>query len=237
MTNTNATTIMLVDLSVEESMIADFNRFYHDVYIPGFLEKVPEITSARRYAQTEGFLDGDRSRGHFLTVYEMDSDQSTDKIDAAINSAALKKNMDAFNLWKEEGLTHFDRAFYKLVCRHGRMPKTDPWDKHAIYTLRWIEKADAPLSGEQFHWVEYFNREMFRVPKWLTCRTYMRMHSTPPSYLTVFEATDQDAILEALDSLADDLEEEDQIAFAGWLQSGVDWHDCLMLKPIYLLAK
>ena len=237
MSKTTATTILTVDISVKESMITDFNRFYHDLYLPDILETVPELISARRYAQTEGFPDGDKSKGHFLTVYELDSDQSIDKISAAIDGPAHKKAEDSLNLWKEEGLTQFDSGFYKLVCRHGRLPKTDPWDKHAIYTLRWIEKPDSPSAGEQFHWVEYFNREMFRVSKWLTCRTYLRMNATPPSYLTVFEAADQDAIMDALDSLADDFEEEDQLAFARWLQGGVDWHDCLMLKPIYFLAK
>jgi len=233
MPNTNATTIMLVDLSLDEARHSEFDDFYQGFYIPEFLRAVPQISSARRYAQTEGFPEGDLSKGHFLTVYELGSDEATESIEAAIARAAHKEASDKFKLWKDEGLTYFDRAFYKLICRHGRLPKGEPWENNSIYTLRWVEKADAPTSGEMFHWVEYFNREMFRVPKWLTCRTYLRMNSQPPAYLTVFEAPDQDSIIEALCGTDIDLDEEDQIAFAHWLQSGVDWHDCLMLKPIY----
>lgn len=39
------TTIMLVDLSVDSTRQEEFDRFYHEFYIPEFLEAVPEVLS------------------------------------------------------------------------------------------------------------------------------------------------------------------------------------------------
>lgn len=228
---------MVVDLSVDQERHAEFDNFYHNFYLPSFLRVVPEVVTARRYAQREGFPDDDLSKGHFLTVYELSSDQATDSIEKSMAGASHKDALDQLKVWQDKGLTYFDQAFYKLVCRHGRMPKFDPWLNHSIYTLRWIEKDNAPVASEDFHWVEYFNREMFKVPKWLSCRTYLRMNSSPPAYMTVFEAVDQDSIIEAVTGAGEDLDENEQRAFAEWLQRGVDWHDCLMLEPMYFLSK
>jgi hypothetical protein len=227
---------MIVDLKVDPTRLAEFDSFYHDLYIPEFLAAVPEIATARRYAQRDDSAVADPSSAHYLTIYELSANQATTKVEAAIEASAHANASNQFKLWKQDGLTYFDRAFYKEICRHGRQPRSGCWHNHSLYALRWIQKPDGPGPNEQFHWVEYFNREKTKVKDWLACRTYMRVDSEPPAFLTVFEATDPAAIVRALLRSYEDFSEDDQTDFANWLQQGIAWHDCMMLEPIFYLS-
>jgi hypothetical protein len=233
MINTPATTIMIVDLSVEAERLDEFDSFYHDYYIPEFLKAVPEVITARRYVQKDMVTGLDAKDAHYLTLYELSSNDAPEAVETAIARAAHQEASSKFKLWKQDGLTYFDRAFYKEVYRSQRQTEDVCWGDNSLYALRWIVDPDIPISDDEFNCADYFNRQMNNIPAWSACRTYLRLQSDPQSFLTVFEARDQVALRQALADDDETLPEQDQIDFTNWVENSLTWHDCMMFDQIY----
>jgi hypothetical protein len=235
MPKTKATTIMTVDLSVDPTRRNQFDSFYHNFYIPEFLKAVPEILTARRYSQKDLVAKLDPATTHFLTIYELATGKPTDIVEDAIARSAHQEASNQFKVWKEDGLTYFERAFYREIYRHSRQPEDGCFGKRSLYIIRWTEKGFSSGSAKKWYGGAYLDQMMDNVPDWLACRTYLRMHFQPASYLTVFEAKSHASLLHAVASSDDDWSDAEQANFRDWLQNGLTWHDCLMLEPIYFL--
>jgi len=235
---TAATTIMIVDLSVDPTRQNEFDSFYHDFYIPEFLKAVPEVLAARRYAQIDGDVDmlgkPDPAKAHFLTVYDLVSNDCMDNIEAAIARSAHQEASDQFKKWKQNGLTYFDRAFLREVNRHPRRSANECWSDHALYAFQWTVKPDISESAQRWYVDEYVNILMSTVPSWLACRTYVRMDSNPSSFLTVFEARDKASLLQSVSASNEAPEDSERLALAGWIENALEHHSALNLVPIYL---
>lgn len=195
MTKTVSSTIMVVDLCVEPARRAEFDVFYHNDYIPQFLAAVPLVVTARRYAQMDGG-DVDAANKRFFTIYELHSDDSMDKIDAAIARSAHKNASDRFKLWKDDGLTHFDRAFYKEIQRHPSEIDGWPWNSGYLCVFLWTVEAGVPASDALAKALEYAVSVMKDAPRLLIAsRTYARLSSQAQDFMTVFEVSHPKGLL------------------------------------------
>jgi hypothetical protein len=231
-------TIMIVDLSVEPARQSQFDSFYHDFYIPEFLKAVPEIVTARRYAQTDTVGNFDPAKVRFLSIYELASDDSVNDIEAAIARSAHQEASAQFKVWKQNGLTHFERAFYREVKRHPHQ-QSESVDKssnnRSLCAFTWSLKADVESSAASWYLDEYVKLLMSTEPSWLACRTYQRMNLAPPSFLTIFEAIDQPSLLQSMTTANEGLSEADQTRFTNW-QHTLATHQTLSFEAIYFLS-
>jgi hypothetical protein len=230
---TPSTTIMIVDLSVDPARQSGFDRFYHDFYIPEFLRAVPEVLSARRYAEIDILGKLDAATMHFLTVYDLVSDDCMDNIEAAIARSAHQEASDQFKKWKQEGLTYFDRAFFREIHRHPRQPADGCWSDHALYAFVWTVKPDISKSAQRWYVDEYVNVLMSTVPSWLACRTYSRLDSQPSSFLTAFEAVDKSSLVQSVSAANEAPPDAERVAFTKWMENTLGDHTALSLVPIY----
>ncbi len=66
-----------------------FNRWYNEEHLPRVLDRLPGILSARRYRIMEG-----EEEFQFMALYEFETYKA---LDAALNSAAMKKLIEEYN--------------------------------------------------------------------------------------------------------------------------------------------
>lgn len=218
---------MLVDLSVEPSRQSEFDHFYHDFYIPEFLRAVPEIRTARRYAPAEN----ERATNHFLTIYELQSDDSIVDIETAIAKSAHRKASDQFKLWKQSGLAHFDRAFYKLLQSDSQGFVAECWN--SLYLFTWWWNANANCSNEKAaSLLAYYASN---IPSLERLNTYLRLSPGRYKFLSASETLGNapNGIAEYPPRTNLDLQ---QVGQKEWLDATMGDCELIMLKRIYSLT-
>jgi hypothetical protein len=234
MANTESTTIMIVDLSVDSTRQTQFDNFYQDFYIPEFLKAVPEIVSARRYAHPDILDAFDQVSARFLTIYELASDNAIDNIEKAISRSAHQKASDQFKVWKKDGLTNFSRAFYREVYRHPRQETNGCWGNHSLYAFEWAIKPDFLGNAIQWYVDEYVDTLMSNMPSLLACRIYLSMKFDFCNFLTIFEVAKLEP---SADFSNEALPDAWRVAYRNWVEQALAQHSTLTLKPIYFIAR
>jgi len=235
---TPSTTIMLVDLSIDPARHAEFDSFYHDFYIPEFLHAVPEVRTARRYAQINLLGKLDPAKARFLTIYELLSDDSIDNIEAAIARSAHREASDQFKIWKQNGLTYFDRAFYWQVHKYVRQSEDGCWNSRSLCTWRWRVKPEVSIAGAVSYLSGYANQLMNSLPSVIAHHTYLRLDSEPHNLLTVFEVSDEIPLPQLMQAINSEMPHCDRTSLRDWLAATLPDHDATSFNLIYsLLSK
>jgi hypothetical protein len=230
-----STTIMLVDLSIESDRQAEFDHFYHDFYIPEFLQAVPDIRTARRYAQTHLLGDLDPAKAHFLTIYELLSDDSIDSIEAAIARSAHRQASDQFKLWKQNGLTYFDRAFYQQVNKQTHQSEGGCWNSQSLCTWRWSVKPGVATAAAVSYLSSYANQLLNTLPLVRAHHTYLRLDSEQHEFLTVFDVPDEIPLHQLMQAANSLIPHSDNAALRDWLAATMPDHEAMSYNQIYAL--
>lgn len=232
------TTIMLVDLSIETDRQAEFDHFYHNFYIPKFLQAVPEIRATTRYAQTNPLGQLDPAKAHFLTIYELLSDDSIDSIEAAIARSAHREASDQFKLWKQNGLTYFDRAFYRLVNKQTHQSENGCWSSQSLCTWRWsvkpeVSTAAAAAAAAVSSLSSYANQLTNTLSLATAHHSYLRLNSEPHHFLTVFDVQDEITLLQLMQAANNQNPHSDDAALRDWLAATMKANEAMSFKQIY----
>lgn len=191
-------TIMLVDLAVEPTRQREFDDFYHDFYIPEFLKAVPEVSTARRFVQTNAG-QSPNELVHYLTIYELVSDQAPEAIDAAIARCAHREASEQFKHWKQSGLTYFDRAYYAEAYSSEHECATSVlWRSEYVRAIFWSMPQES--SGDTAKQVAAtIATELTTVPAVQAARTYEKPGDNRcSSFMSVLAISDSTAAQESL---------------------------------------
>lgn len=109
--NSGCRTIMLVELEIDAEGQREFDPFYEAVFLPAFIEAVPQLLTATRLEEIDGAGTA-VATGRFWTVYEVESDDSIAAIESGVQQSAQLEAFQRFKNWKQDALTFFDREFY-----------------------------------------------------------------------------------------------------------------------------
>ena len=229
-----STTIMLVDLSIESDRQTEFDLFYHDFYIPEFLHAVPEIHTARRYAQTNLLDKLDPSKAHFLTIYELLSDDSIDNIEAAIARNAHREASDQFKLWKQNGLTNFARAFYRQVSKQTDQSEHGCWSSQSLCIWQWCVKPEVTPEAALSYLSGYAN-QLINTLSLRAHHTYLRLNSEQNKFLTVFDVPNEIPLLQLMQIANSQIPSSDDVALRDWLAATMQDYEAMSFNQIYSL--
>jgi len=196
-----SSTIMVVDLAVAPSRREEFDAFYHDFYIPEFLKALPEIATARRFAQTNA--ENRNGKVHYLTVYELIANGAILDVENAIARSAHREASDQFKLWKNDGLTHFDREFYaEAFLSELECPTNELWKFSDLCALFW-KMPSASVSIENIHLAREITVGLTTSTVTGAGRTYECIFESPAddlmaNYMTILTAKDQISLSETI---------------------------------------
>lgn len=230
-----STTIMLVDLSVDPDRRAEFDRFYHDFYIPEFVGAVPEVCTAIRYAQTGLPDESNQANAHFLTIYEILSDDCIESIETAIARSAHREASDQFKLWKQNGLTSFYRAFYRQMDKQVRRSADSCWNGQSLCVWQWRARPEVSTAHVISCVSNYAKQLMDRVHPVMAHHTYLRLDSDPRNFLTVFEVSDEVSLRYLMQAVNSEVPDSNPALLRVWLAAIVPDQEAMSFNRIYSL--
>lgn len=222
--------ILVVGLSVFSDKEARFNEFYNNSFLPELLKETPEFLRVTRF---EEFGVGGTLRWYnkqFLTVYELDKEETMSKVDSLFGRPAVADVVKTFREWKDTDLKNFSRITYKSTWIHPRKAPTAGWPWMFVWQLEM--KQDLDEQFQKWYEDEYLPLQVASI-NWTGCRRYQSVDRHQTRHLTLFEAADEAALVRCLTDLRAPHRISENYAWQQRVEPAVSWHDATSFKPIY----
>ncbi|MBX9722713.1 MAG: hypothetical protein K2X81_15040 [Candidatus Obscuribacterales bacterium] len=228
-----ANPIMVVTISVPPEKVAEFDAFYHHRFLSAMLKDSPEILAIRRYeeANISGTLRWYNKQ--FITIYELDSEDSVAKVDEMFARPAIVDLVREFQQWKGNHLRNFSRITYLNTWTHERKPWDCPFGSRPLFI--WSHEMKPELDEQFQEWYEnsYLPLQVADIPAWSACRRYTSINQEKKRRLTVFEAADNANLDRCLDDLRAGHRVAENHEWQRRVQAAVEWQDAASFHIIY----
>lgn len=224
----SAAPILLVNLTVDEDREAEFNDFYHHVYIPTFLRVIPEFKTARRYVSTEA-----ASPRQFLTLYEFASAEVVDGGMAAMDRPGREAERAKFHEWEATHVHGLTSVVYRETYRHARVPADGAWGRRPIYLVTYQVRSEQEPAFGAWYESEYIPRLMADVPGYVGCRRYLSQNAQPTTHLTVYEIAALPEVDQAIADMRSPWRTGENTAWHHWEEAAVPSIEAGVFRPIF----
>ncbi|QBR83038.1 hypothetical protein E3983_00910 [Legionella israelensis] len=234
----NKKALIIVSLNIDSEKEAEFNDFYHHVYIPKLMDLVPEIESAKRYEEHN--VDGTLRyyNKQFLTIYQCASESMAKQALQAIQTrSGREQEKSEWNTWQSKYLHGIQEAcIYTQRYEHPRRT----WD--GIFGGRpffMVSVEVTPEKSTSFNdWYEqiYLPKNLADVPTWAACRRYSSYDRSPVRDFTIYEAWDLTGLQESLELMRSYSRLKENASWKQWdsgENSAITWEDATSFKPIF----
>ncbi len=171
--------MMPVVLSINPEQRQEFDLFYHGKYIPAFLESIPEISLARRWAPLTN-----RADAKYITIYQLKTESVIEAIETSINNSMSKPEFRQFKEWKQNSFTSFERQFFDEKYTSST---SSSWLDNPFLLLNW-----AGTSSERLD-TEFIPELLKKCPYLKSCRTYTQADSFNYHW-TIFELANESSL-------------------------------------------
>ena len=225
--------IMVVTLSVPPEKEAEFNAFYHHKFLPAMLKDAPEILSIRRYE--EAGINGTLRwyNKQFLTIYELDSEETVNKVDELFARPAVTDMVGEFQQWKTNHLRNFSRITYLNTWSHERQPMDGAFGSRPIFVWQHELKPELDEAFQEWYQKSYLPLQVADIPHWAAARRYTSVNREQTRRITVYEAPDDATLARCLNDLRADHRVWQNYEWHRRLEPAVLWQDAASFKIMY----
>jgi len=230
--------IILVNLSISHEKEAEFNDFYHHVYIPKLMEIIPEIETVRRYEEYN--IDGLLRFYHkqYLTIYETAAKEAAHvALDAILHRPGRENEKAAWEEWEPQFLSIEHAAVYVQTYAHPRETQDGPFGSRPFFSVT-VETRGGEEENQFNNWYEniYLPKNMADVPTWAACRRYCSVGGSPSRGMTIYEAGDEQGLQRSLELMRAPHRFGENSSWTRWDAGAapvIIWEDATRFRPIF----
>lgn len=230
--------IILISLSVNTEKEAEFNSFYHHVYIPKLMEVIPEMESVRRYEENN--VDGTLRyySKQFLTIYECASEKDAQQaLQAIYNRSGRENEKSQWQEWEERCLYNLKSAcIYTQRYEHPRIPWDGNFGSRPFFMVSVEVTQEKQKNFNTWYEQNYLPKNLADVTTWAACRRYTNQGKTTSKDFTIYEAWDLNGLQQSLESMRSYSRLQENASWKQW-DSGenpaIIWEDATSFKPIF----